>query len=99
MGFRIHTEGAWERYGLLVWFDRFERIGRTAMAAACFLTFFLSLMVAAPFIYYTMQQGYEILNNPLTWVVFILGYTIAILLLQNLLWILVRGALWVLEEV
>jgi hypothetical protein len=99
MAFRINKQGAWERYGLILWFDRFDRFGRTAMASVCFLTFFISLMVAAPFIYYAREHGFELLNYALSWVLFVICYAVAILVLQNLLWLLIRGALWLLEEV
>ena len=63
MAFRINKQGAWERYGLILWFDRFDRFGRTGLASVCFLTFFISLMVAAPFIYYAR----ECLSSPTPW--------------------------------
>ncbi|MCE3008730.1 MAG: hypothetical protein LW884_10355 [Bacteroidetes bacterium] len=95
---KIKWKGAAERYLIVVWFARFERFGSTGFQAVAFLTLFVSMLTAAPFVYYVQQGRYTLLDNALTWVLFLLGYFLAIFVVQNLIWLLIRAVLYLLEE-
>lgn len=68
------------------------------MGSVAFLTFFISMLSAAPFIYYARTGGYEVLQSVWAWILFAPLYLLTIVLLQNFFWLLIRGILWLLEE-